>query len=216
MPDPALERRLNGAVHGNLLIVAKGLGPVRKCGCQQPFSHLVVDNAFRAAEPDPEVIRRRELPDGPLHTCRVIEFDNLDAIGRIREPQPEDFGIFLGLLKPLRSVPVAGLGLNNRDREVWVIPKQIVRALLLAAASFAADEYNSAVSEGSLLVYGVRAIVPACCLQLRDDELPAGVGLVHARSTSSPGFDMPPHGQRLVKELGSGRCAILRFGSTFA
>jgi hypothetical protein len=181
-----LKHRLNGAVHGDLLIVAKGLGPVWKCRRQQPFSQLVVEHALCVTEPGPEVIRRREIPNGSLDTACVIEFDNLDTIGRIREPQSKDFGILLGLLKPFRSVRVAGLGLNYCDWEVWVIPKQIVRALLFTSASLAADKYYSAVSEGSLLVYGVRAIVPACCLQLWDDELPAGIGLVHAVTTDFP------------------------------
>ena len=125
-PLPTLKRRLNGPVYSDFLIVAKGFGSVWKRGRQQPFGHLVVDNALGAAEPGPKVIRCREIRNRSLHPGRVVELDNLDPVGRIRKPKSKDLGIFLGLLKPLRSVPVAGFGLNDGDREIRVIPEQII------------------------------------------------------------------------------------------
>ena len=199
-PLPALQRRLNGAVDGDLLVVAKGLRPVRKRGRQQPLGYLVIDECPPRAQAGPEIVGRREIPDRPLDPGRVVEFDDLNAIGGIRELQAEDFGIFLGLLKTLRRMPVAGLGLDNRDREVRIVSEEVVRALLLAAAGLAADKDDPAVGEGSLLVDGMGTIIPACSLQLRDDELPTGIGFVHAQTTSLSS-DMPPHGRPPAKEV---------------
>ena len=125
-PLSALKGRLDRAVHRNFLIVAKGFGSVWKGGRQQPFGHLVVDNALCAAEPSPKVIRRRENRNRSLDAGRVVELDDLDPVGRIREPKSKDFCIFLGLLEALRGVPVAGFGFNDGDREIRIIAEKIV------------------------------------------------------------------------------------------
>ena len=117
---------MDRSVHRDFLIVAKGFGSVWKGGRQQPFGHLVVDNALCAAEPSPKVIRRREIRNRSLDAGRVVELDNLDPVGRIREPKSKDFCIFLGLLEALRGVPVAGFGLNDGDREIRIISEKIV------------------------------------------------------------------------------------------
>jgi hypothetical protein len=52
-----------------------------------------------------------------------------------------------------------------------------------------------------LFVDGMGTVIPTRCLQLRDYELPAGIGLVHTQ-TSKPGYKRPSAGQRLVKETG--------------
>jgi hypothetical protein len=71
------------------------------------------------------------------------------------------------LLKALRGVPVAGLGLNNCDRKVWTVSEQVVRALLLAPAGLAANEDNPAVGEGPLLVDRTGTINPIAALPVR-------------------------------------------------
>ena len=111
--------RLNGAVDGDLLVVAKGLRPVvetRASAAARPPASST--HALGTAQARPELVRRREIVDRPLDPGRVVELDDLDAVGGVGELQAQDLGVFLGLLKPVRCMPVAGLGLDDRDREV--------------------------------------------------------------------------------------------------
>ena len=95
---------------------------------------------------------------------------------------------------------VSGLGLYHGNREVGVVAQNIVRALLLAPAGPAADEDDPAIGERPLLIDGMRPVVPACFLQLRDDKFAAGIGLVH-RCTPKPTYaDSATRGWPVVAE----------------
>ena len=84
---------------------------------------------------------------------------------------------------------IPGLCLDDGDREVRTVPENVIRPFLFAAPSLAADEYDSAVGEGSLLVDGVWAVIPSCGLQFGNDKPSTGIRLVH------PDLIRPRHGQ---------------------
>ena len=96
---------------------------------------------------------------------------------------------------------IARFGLYDRNREIRIIPEQIIGPFLLAAAGLSTNEHDTTVRKTLLFIDGMGAIVPTGCLQLGDDELPASIGLIHTR-TSSPNYHRPSHGQWLVKETG--------------
>ena len=54
----------------------------------------------------------------------------------------------------------------------------------------------------------MRAIVPACCLQLWDNESSTGISFVHVQSIW-PGFDTPLRSEQFAKETSPNKLTIL-------
>src|SRR5690606_31372655 len=88
------------------------------------------------------------------------------------------FGIGPRLLHRVGSRSVARLGFYDCNRKVAVVPEQIIHALRRLARKPSSDRNDAAIRDAPLLCYGVRAVIPSGCLELRHDMLSAGIGFI--------------------------------------
>ena len=109
--------------------------------------------------------------------------------------------------------PMMGVDKDIRDAILkhYNLESHVVEALSGALRDFhmdqasgkgiaVADEDDPAIGERPLLIDGMRPVVPACFLQLRDDKFAAGIGLVH-RCTPKPTYaDSATRGWPVVAE----------------
>lgn len=111
-----------------------------------------------------------------LHSGEIVEFDDLLAVGRVGEFESKHLGVLLGLLEAVKRRPVCGLGLDDCKREVSGVAEEVVDALRSPADEALSDRNDSTVCDRALLGDRVGLVVPACCLQARDDVRSAGIG----------------------------------------
>ena len=155
-----LQNGLHRAIDRGLLVVAERLCPVGIARCEQGVGHTIID-IFCGSESEPQFLGLGELRNDALDTRRIVELDDLDAVGRIGEFQAEDFGIALGLLKSVARPLIAGLGLNDRNGKVRTVAQQVVGTLLSTAPGLATGKDDPPVRERPLLLYGVERFIPS-------------------------------------------------------
>ena len=102
--------------------------------------------------------------------------DDAVAVRRVGELQPENLGIFLGLLEAIAGGSVRCLRLDHSDGKIPAVAEQIIRAFLRAADRPISDEHDAAIGE-ALLLADLR-VFPTRAVQLRENIRPACVGFV--------------------------------------
>src|SRR2546428_11054344 len=104
--------------------------------------------------------------------------DDRGAIGGVCDLQPEDLGLFFGLLKAVAGFLVRGLSFYNGDWEVTAVAKQGVGTLLRATTVLTARHHNA--PRGGSLLFADFFLLPT-----RAGE--PGGGVLSARVCFSPG-----------------------------
>ncbi len=132
-------------------------------------------DALRAAEALPEVIRGREVLALAVAPVKEIVLDNAVAVRRVRELEPQNLSVVLGLLKAVAGFLVRSFGFYDGDWEITAVAEQVVRALLGATALLAACNNDPPV--GKRLLLADLFVVPPCGVKLRQHVFPASVGL---------------------------------------
>ena len=99
-PPLPFQDGLDGAVNGDLLVIALALPDAMVTGGQQAIGGLCVVYSARRAVTLPEFIWRRIIRAGYFQPREIIELDNVRAVRRIRELKAKHFCIVLGLLSP--------------------------------------------------------------------------------------------------------------------
>ena len=88
------------------------------------------------------------------------------------------YSIVLRLLEAVGGFLVAGLGLDDREGEIAGVAEEVIGAATGLARRLVAADDDAAVGEIALLGDGMWRGVPARGLELRHDELAAGVSFV--------------------------------------
>jgi hypothetical protein len=96
-----------------------------------------------------------------LQTGRIVDFDDLVSVRRIRKLQTEHLSVGLRLLYPVGCRPVVGLGLDHRQREVPCVAEQEIDSLGRFSNKAFSYRNDPSICNCALFGYGVRAGVPA-------------------------------------------------------
>ena len=171
----AYQDRLDGAVHGNLLVVTFALGDGVIERGQQPLRGFRVFDVAPVTIPLPQLAGRRIIGARTLPPGEVIELDDLRAVGRVGEFQAEHLRVIFRLLQPVCSGLVAHLGLDDGEGKIARVAKKKVHALRRLADEPFSDRNNAAVRDGTLLRNRMRLILPAGILQARNDKLSTSI-----------------------------------------
>ena len=168
-------------------------------GREKLFGGLVVIELLPLPQPGPQFGGGRERVDHSFDAGEEVKLDDFLAVGGIGELQVQDFGIFLGLLKPLARRLVAGLGLHDGDGEITGVAEPVVSPLLFATSNPLGSWNDPPIGEGVLLVDLV--VRPARPIELRQNVHAAGVGFGFGHGGSEPFFPEKaqaysiPHGE---------------------
>ena len=103
-PPVALENGFDGAVDRDLLVVALALPDGMIGGREQPAGSGVVIEPAPCAVALPELRRRRIGAHHGFNAGEVVEFDDLVAVRRVGELQPEHLGVVLACCIPSAAV----------------------------------------------------------------------------------------------------------------
>ena len=171
---------VNGAVDGNTLIVARGfitrLEIIRLCD----ELLLLRCEVFVADVPLPEILRRGKLfkRQFSLFPGLHIVFQETVAIRAVHKRNVQHFGIFDGLLHPGANAVSVILRLDDSQRNIGLVVKQIVGALSLSSGSNISADDDTTVRE-IVLHADLLLLVPACTLNGRGNKLKFDVLLSH-------------------------------------
>jgi hypothetical protein len=102
-------------------------------------------------------------------------FDDVRAIGAVREPKVQDLRVVLRLLKAVSRQAVLRFGFDDRERSVSGVRKQVINSLALAAANRPAAYDDPTRSEGHLLANLI--VFPPCGVKTGEDVCPTGISL---------------------------------------
>ena len=102
--------------------------------------------------------------------------DKAVAVGREHKRDVERRGIVEGLLHPVADAVVVVLGLDDGDRDIGLVIKDVIGALGFAAGNELAANDDAALGEGDLLA-DLHHPVPARAFHGGADELGADVAL---------------------------------------
>jgi hypothetical protein len=178
-----------GAVHGDLLVIARNLAGFDVGGGQELPFLVRRGQAEVALEAVPEIFGGREACQGGFLAFEEVELDDALAVGGIGELEVEHPGVFLGLLQAGGGGFVQGLGLDDGQHGAGLVAEEIVRAFGGFPPDLGARDHDAAIGEGTLLENLL--VGPAGVVQLGHDELPAGVGFGdHAGTTPDSAADM--------------------------
>jgi hypothetical protein len=113
---PAREDRLDRPVDRDKLVIALALADIVVERGQQPLGAVRIGDAAGGAIALPKLGRRGVGFDRALQASRVI--DDVVPIGRIGQFEPEQLGVVLRLLQPVRRGFVGGFRLDHRQRKI--------------------------------------------------------------------------------------------------
>src|SRR5437870_2351992 len=135
-------------------------------GCEHALRRRFVD-PFYCSETLPQGIRRREIFKIVILASQKIVLDDAPTICGIRELEPKNERILLGLLQAITGVCIDSLRFHHRYRKITAIAKQIISPFLRLALNLRADHDNASISETSLLTDLL--VCPAGSVQLRQN-----------------------------------------------
>lgn len=107
---------------------------------------------------------------------KIIELEDFTAIRGIGEFQTEHPGVFLRLLHTGRGTFIRSLCLDDGERKIAAVTKQIIDAFRLLAHETFAHGNNPAIGNGTLFGDGTRISVPPCRLEFRHHEFSTCIG----------------------------------------
>lgn len=110
---------------------------------------------------EPEFINCGKPFDFILLGREEVVFDNVRAVGGVREPQAQNRGVILGLLKSVTCRAFVGLGFDHRQSDVPSVSEQEVGDLFLQPSRLAAGGDDPAIGERRLLVVEMLVAIPA-------------------------------------------------------
>ena len=171
---------INGAVDGDTLIVARGL--ITRLEIIRLGNELLLlrREVLVADMPLPEILRRRKLlkRQFTLFPGFHIVFQETVAIRAVHKRNVQHFGIFDGLLHPgSNAVPVI-FRLDNSQRDIGLVVKQIVCALSLSSGGDISADDDTTVRE-VVLHADLLLPVPASALNGWGNKLKFDVLLSH-------------------------------------
>jgi hypothetical protein len=205
---PASENALDHAIDGNLLVVALPLADRIVERREEPGGDALIGQAPGRAVALPQLLGRRIVGPSLFQPSGVVELDDLLPVGRIGELKPQHLGVGLGLLQPIGSGAVSGLGLDDGKRKIASVAQQIVHTLRRLPDEPLAHRDDPPIRDRPLLGDGMGLLVPASGLKPRDDLLTTRVSFVHsARRSALPGSRGPvlsaPYLASLISTRGS-------------
>ena len=172
--------RINGAVDGDTLIVARGL--ITRLEIIRLSDELLLLRC-EVLVPNvslPKILRRGKLLKRQLSLFPGLHivFKETIAIRAVHKRNVQHLGVFDGLLHPgSNAVPVI-FRLDDGKRDIWLVVKQVVCALSLPSGCDISTDDDTTVRE-IVLHADLLLFVPASALNGRGNELKFDVLLSH-------------------------------------
>jgi hypothetical protein len=170
--------RADTAIDGDLLVVAGRLTRHGEARLEKTLRRGCVGRPVRRAKTTPQVGRAWKRIGFSLDSGGEVELHDAFSIRGVGERQPQNLGVFLGLLEAVAGRLVVSLRFDDGDRMICRVSQEVVGALPALACGRAASDDDPARGEVALLVDRMGRLLPARRLKTRDNVLPAGIRFV--------------------------------------
>lgn len=177
----SLEDRLDRTLDGDVLVIAFPFSYQVIVGSEESICRGLVSDPTGFLVALPQSSGRRIFRANCLQASEVVEFDKVVTVSRVGEFETEHLGVGLCLLQPIGGRLINSLRLHHSKRKIARVTQQVIHALGRLTDETIAHWDDTTVRNGPLLRNRVQLGIPACGLQLGDDELAAGICFGHVR-----------------------------------